>query len=120
MAASFTEGAQAFALANVKGEAGSSIVLLDSNGNAVASFTAARSFDCVVVSSPSIGDGDSGLIVVGAVVANGNSDGYASSPSYSGGSAVSFTASLEGGVSAVGGDPGRDGGANGGPQKDLR
>lgn len=120
MAASFTEGAQAFALANVKGEAGSSIVLLDSNGNAVASFTAARSFDCVVVSSPSIGDGDSGLIVVGAVVANGNSDGYASSPSYSGGSAVPFTASLEGGVSAVGGDPGRDGGANGGPQKDLR
>lgn len=120
MAASFTEGTQAFAMANVKGEAGSSIVLLDSNGNAVASFTAARSFDCVVVSSPLIGDGDSGLIVVGAAVANGNSDGYASSPSYSGGSAVSFTASLEGGASAVGGDPGRDGGANGGPQKDLR
>ena len=120
MAASFTEGTQAFAVANVKGEAGSSIVLLDSNGNAVASFTAARSFDCVVVSSPSIGDGDTGLVVVGAAVANGNSDGYASSPSYSGGSAVSFTASLEGGASAVGGDPGRDGGANGGPQKDLR
>lgn len=95
MAQGFSGGTQAFAMVQVSGEAGQSIAITDDAGEVMVSCTPRRSYQVAVVSAPNMGDGESCKAIVGGAVADANADGFAEGGAVSGGSAVSFTASLE-------------------------
>jgi hypothetical protein len=65
MAQSFSEGSQAFAFARVSGSAGQAITLLDKSGNTLATYTPTAAFETVVVTSPSLEDGQIYTLKVG-------------------------------------------------------
>lgn len=106
MAQGFSDGTQAFALVQVSGEAGRSLAVTDDAGEVMVSYTPKRSYQVAVVSAPDMGDGESCKAVVGGTVANANADGFADDGAVSGGSAVSFTASLEASSAGFGARPG--------------
>lgn len=94
MAQSFSGGTQAFAMVSATGSAGSTIQLASTDGTVLASFTAPKQFDNVVVSAPGMTDGQTYQLLVD-------------------GTATQFTASttatqsgMGGGQGAMGGDPG--------------
>ena len=64
MAESFTEGTQGFALVSVSGAAGDKVVVSDSDGHELASFTPAKEFQCVVVTAPGMKDGETYAVSV--------------------------------------------------------
>ncbi|MGN0077166.1 MAG: carbohydrate-binding domain-containing protein [Coriobacteriales bacterium] len=67
MAQSFTGGEQAFALVSASGSAGSTVSVADGGGKVLAQTTAAKSFQCALVSAPGMVSGQSyTLSVAGA------------------------------------------------------
>lgn len=87
MAETFSGGSQAFALVNASGSAGDSIQVTDAGGNALASFSPTKSFQCVIVSAPGMADGESYNLSVN-------------------GSATTFQATTTGGMGSMGGGMG--------------
>ena len=94
MAQSFSGGTQAFAMVSATGSAGSTIQIASADGTVLASFTAPKQFDNVVVSAPGMTDGQTYQLLVD-------------------GTATQFTASttatqsgMGGSQSAMGNDPG--------------
>lgn len=94
MAQSFSGGTQAFAMVSATGSAGSTIQIASTDGTVLASFTAPKQFDNVVVSAPGMTDGQTYQLLVD-------------------GTTTQFTASttatqsgMGGGQGAMGGDPG--------------
>jgi hypothetical protein len=59
MAENFTSGTQPFAMVNASGKAGSTVTLMDQNGQSIASLTVKNAFDCVIVSCPDVQEGES-------------------------------------------------------------
>ncbi len=104
MAQSFSSGSQAFSLVNVNGSANQSVVVTDSTGKVLASYTPRKQYGCVLVSTTGMTDATSYNIVLGGVVSGANSDGYATSGTVSGGSSISFTASTSGTSNSIGND----------------
>lgn len=109
MAQSLTGGTQPFVFANVSGQAGQSVALVDQDGTVLASFTAAKQFATVVASAPGLSEDGACSIVVGGAVADANADGYASSGSVEGGTSAEATASTT--PNEVASDRGGRGGA---------
>ena len=93
MAQGFSGGTQAFSFVSASGQANSSIAVTDSTGAVVASFTPAKSYRTVVVSTAGMVEGDSYSLVIGGTVSGANADGYASASTVSGGATTTFTAS---------------------------
>ena len=58
MAQSFSEGTQAFAMAQASGSAGQNVALLNASGSEVASFTATKNFQMVLASAAGAAEGD--------------------------------------------------------------
>lgn len=94
MAQSFSGGTQAFAMVSATGSAGSTIQIASADGTVLASFTAPKQFDNVVVSASGMTDGQTYQLLVD-------------------GTATQFTASttatqsgMGGGQDAMGGNPG--------------
>lgn len=94
MAQGFSSGTQAFAMVSATGSAGSTIQIASADGTVLASFTAPKQFDNVVVSAPGMTDGETYQLLVD-------------------GTATQFTASttttqsgMGGGQGAMGDDPG--------------
>lgn len=94
MAQSFSDGTQAFAMVSATGSAGSIIQIASADGTVLASFTAPKQFDNVVVSAPGMTDGETYQLLVD-------------------GTATQFTAStttmqsgMGGGQGTMGSDPG--------------
>lgn len=94
MAQGFSSGTQAFAMVSATGSAGSTIQIASADGTVLASFTAPKQFDNVVVSAPGMTDNQTYQLLVD-------------------GTATQFTASttatqsgMGGGQGAMGDDPG--------------
>ncbi|MEF2560530.1 MAG: carbohydrate-binding domain-containing protein [Eggerthellaceae bacterium] len=94
MAQGFSSGTQAFAMVSATGSAGSTIQIVSADGTVLASFTAPKQFDNVVVSAPGMTDNQTYQLLVD-------------------GTATQFTASttatqsgMGGGQGAMGDDPG--------------
>ncbi len=66
MAQSFSGGTQAFAMASASGSAGQTVVLLDAQGNEVASFTATKNFQMVLASADGAAEGDTLTVKIGS------------------------------------------------------
>ena len=66
MAQSFSGGTQAFAMASASGSAGQTVVLLDAQGNEVASFTATKNFQMVLASANGAAEGDTLTAKIGS------------------------------------------------------
>lgn len=65
MAETFSEGStQPFALVAAAGEANSTLVLATEDGKELASYTVPKAFQCVVVSTPELAEGETGALVV--------------------------------------------------------
>lgn len=118
MAQSFSEGTQAFALVEAAGSAGDTVTIATQSGEVIASYTAAKDFACVVMSTPALSEGETYQLVIGGTVAGGSTAwGVTSGGAITGGSSHEFTASTEGtsgGGLAGGGSPGGGPDADGG------
>lgn len=87
MAQSFSSGTQAFAMVSATGSAGSTIQIASADGTVLASFTAPKQFNNVVISAPGMTDGQTYQLLID-------------------GTATQFTASTTATQSGMGGDPG--------------
>lgn len=112
MAENLTGGTQPFVCANVSGQAGQSVALVDESGVVLASLTSAKQFGMVIASAPGLTEGGTCSIVVGGTVADANADGFADEGAVSGGSSTELTASTT--PSTTGGGMGGFGGMGGG------
>ena len=65
--------------------AGTSLVIVDEDGNLVISITGEKQYQCAVISSPDIKSGDTYTVIVGATVKDADEHGYSTDSSYSGG-----------------------------------
>ena len=65
MAQNFSEGAQPFAFAQVRGQADQTVTVKDQAGNTLVSYTPKASFDSIIVSSPDFVEGQTYTLVVG-------------------------------------------------------
>jgi hypothetical protein len=64
---------------------GTSVIIVDKDGNVVASFTPPKNYQCVLFSAPAISSGQTYTIYTGATVSGADENGYAVSTSFSGG-----------------------------------
>lgn len=119
MAQGFNELQQPFVSANVSGQAGQSVAVVDDQGKVIVSFTPAKSFQLVQTSTTNMQNGATYSIVVGGSVAGANADGYATDGSVSGGTSTSATASTEAQQMGRGGGMGPQG-KMGAPGEDMQ
>ena len=88
MAEGFTsaEGQGAMLVKLSQQSAGTTLVLCNSDGKAMLSFTPGKQYSSVVITAPGIASGKTYTIVTGTEVSGADSNGYALEPEYSGGS----------------------------------
>ena len=110
MAQSFSGGTQAFAMQQVSGSAGQTVVLKDASGGEVASFTATKSFQMLLASAEGAAEGDTLTVQVGTASTELTASTSASSTGGFGG----FNAAGAGG-GASGGKAEGEGGGGGKP-----
>ena len=120
MAQSFSGGTQAFAMASASGSAGQTVVLLDAQGNEVASFTATKNFQMVLASAPGAAEGDTLTVKIGstetALTASitATTSGFGAGGGMSGGRGGDRGGDMAAGApGAGGGTPGSDSGVSG-------
>lgn len=90
--------------------AGTSLVLCDSDGMAIVSFTPKKQYSSVVITAPGITSGSTYTLLTGAAVSGADINGYALNPEYSGGSPaaeVEMTSGIYGSSGTSGFRPGR-------------
>ncbi len=106
MAQTFTSGTQAFAFSQVSGQAGQTIAVVDEDGTVVASMTAVRSFEMVLVSSASFEDDGSYTLLIGAEIDDADDYGFTDEGEATGGTETSITVSTtaSGGYGGLGTD----------------
>ena len=109
MAQSFSSGTQPFLYtANVSGNAGDTVAIVDANGSVIASITATKQFGMVLASSPKFTEGGEYTLVIGGVLTNADAHGYTDSGTVTGGSSTFATASTtpSSSVGGMGSGPG--------------
>ncbi|MGI6221345.1 MAG: carbohydrate-binding domain-containing protein [Coriobacteriales bacterium] len=116
MAQGFSEAGQAYVQANVSGNAGDSIAIVDADGNVLASLTAAKNFSNVIASAPGMTDGQTYSIVIGGTVTGADELGYATGTAVSGGTATEVTATTAASANGMGMGGGMQ---QGGPQGSM-
>ena len=112
MAEGFTSAdGQGAMLVNIASQsAGTPLVLCGSDGKAIVSFTPKKQYSSVVITVPGISSGNTYTLITGASVTGGDSNGYAMSPGYSGGTAaatIKMTSDIYGTGKGIGFRPGR-------------
>ena len=118
MAQSFSGGTQAFAMQQVSGSAGQTVVLKDASGSEVASFTATKSFQMLLASAEGAAEGDTLTVQVGTTSTELTASTSASSTGGFGGFNAAGAGAGAGGGKAEGeggggGKPGDEGDAPG-------
>ena len=116
MAQNFSGGTQAFAMASASGSAGQTVVLLDAQGNAVASFAATKSFQVVLASVDGAAEGDTLTVKIGSTETVLTASTTATTSSFGAGGGAGMGGGDRGGAGAAGGDDrgGAGAGAGGG------
>lgn len=112
MAEGFTSAdGQGAMLVNIATQtAGTSLVLCDSDGKAVVSFTPQKQYSSVVFTAPEIVSGKTYTVTVGAEINGADENGYALNPEFTGGSTVAtveMTSNIYGSSGGSGFRPGR-------------
>lgn len=109
MAQDFSGGSQAFALVQVSGSAGQSVVLQDSQGNEVTSFTATKNFQMALVSAPGTEEGDTLMVEIGGISTNLTASTSSTASSMGGPGGVGGMRDAGSGPGGMGGVAGADG-----------
>lgn len=114
MAAGFSGGSAPFAMANVSGNAGQTIAVVNGSGQVVASMTAQNPFQNVVIASGDLSEGDTVSIVVGGTISGAGEDGKGGTVSGGQSTEVTVSTTATQGAGGMGGMGGRGGMGPGG------